>query len=362
MLRDRGLVDKLVWASWDHEIESNPDVAEMLSGVNAIILALKPPSLKMTGHILHQMKTLLFGLKIFDDNEYVLKIRADLSNFSVSRMESLFKRYFEASHIDYLDWPHMFDEKIMIEGGFIYVPFYHNDITFLGKVADLKKLCNMDIRFDIEYTSMAPEQWFFFKPFESIKIFRDYFSINQGLNVRGGDLLSFYQKLFGSSFYKAVCSAYLSVLKKFFLCTETSPVVGKEISEDNFFDKDFLLEIGFIEHPMAKIPVFRNLDWKVGSGMNVFERYEDLLNFQMSEQYRHYFEELVTQYNGKEIVTLENTEDNMWSVSNDKDINVVGLSGSEHERKLESDINILRRQMGDLRRKLLECERRQNKV
>ena len=127
MLRDRGLVDKLVWASWDHEIESNPDVAEMLSGVNAIILALKPPSLKMTGHILHQMKTLLFGLKIFDDNEYVLKIRADLSNFSVSRMESLFKRYFEASHIDYLDWPHMFDEKIMIEGGFIYVPFYHNN-------------------------------------------------------------------------------------------------------------------------------------------------------------------------------------------------------------------------------------------
>ena len=48
-------------------------------------------------------------------------------------------------------------------------------------------------------------------------------------------------------------------------------MVGKEISEDNFFDKDFLLEIGFIEHPMAKIPVFRNLDWKVGSGMNVFD-------------------------------------------------------------------------------------------
>ena len=62
-LRKRGLVDKIIFSTWDYEVKNNGDAASFLRKNKVEIIANKEPENKGIGNIFCQMKSLEEGLK-----------------------------------------------------------------------------------------------------------------------------------------------------------------------------------------------------------------------------------------------------------------------------------------------------------
>jgi hypothetical protein len=365
-LKNEGLLHRVVWSTWKSEIKENRDSVKLLKSIGAEIISLKEPNIKMTGHIIHQMKTFYFGLSLFQDSDYVLKIRADLSNFSMERMIALSEKYFSNNSILENDWPNIFSRKIMIEGGFLYLPFYLNDITFLGQVSDLKKLTNMDLRYDLCYSNLAPEQWFFFKPFENIKIFSDYFRIAQGLkNDENMSVLEFYLSCFSQAFYRRTLETYFHILSQYFLIagSKVQDLVEElvEFNEVELFDSACLENLGFKIHPATKIPVVRHLKWKyVNSAKTVdtfpINCYQDLINYQDSTTYQADFESFIDFLKPNIVSVLQQGEDGFWFLPGDGRFKMQVLTHSDNEALLNNEINRLRREIGESKQLNVDLE------
>ncbi|WP_417528895.1 hypothetical protein [Marinomonas shanghaiensis] len=371
-LKNEGLVDRVVWSTWESEIKENKDSVDLLILLGADIVSLKEPKIKMTGHIIHQMKTFHFGLSLFKDTDYVLKIRADLSNFSMIRMEKLFKKYFAYNSLLENDWPQIFSKKIMVEGGFLYLPFYQNDITFLGQVSDLRKLTNMDLRYEMCFQNLAPEQWFFFKPFENMKIFSDYFRIAQGLKIpETMNGCEFFASCFSHNFFRKTLEVYFHILAQYFLLSgdESDEVI--ELNELDLFNPRYLDSLGFKIHPGQKIPVVRHLDWKYVSKTKSSEvfpinSYQDLINYQSSADYQIDFEDFIDFLKPSIVSVLKKCKDGFWYLPGDGKFNMQVLTHSDNETLLNNEINRLRREIGESKQNNVDLETKvtnlQNKI
>jgi len=129
---------------------------------NIIIIENKEPKLKFSGYIYHQKLSLRRGLELISEKAYVFKARPDLGLFNKNTIKSLFSNDYNFNPSILKGWPKIFEQQITIFGGFLFHPFYINDIEFFGLRDDLMKLTTFDLKYESDYCNIAPEQFFFF--------------------------------------------------------------------------------------------------------------------------------------------------------------------------------------------------------
>ncbi len=240
-LKDCKLLDGIVFSTWIGEIRKYPKIKKLLKELDVLIVELSEPNLQMQGHIIHQMKSLYYGLLACPEQSYVYKTRPDIAEFDNVLLKKLFSRNYERK-VNTLDgWPTIFKERIVVHSGFFMYPFYINDISFFGLKDDIKKLVHFDISFDVLYNNIAPEQYFFAKPFiEFFPIFEEYFSVNQGImqdEKLTKEYITYYKK---SDFLLKVLSTYLLILKQYFTIISfnnfSQNPTPSNFSYEDFFD------------------------------------------------------------------------------------------------------------------------------
>ncbi len=150
-LRKEGLINKIIFSTWDYEAEKNSEIISFLGKNNVIVIATKEPEDRGIGNIWCQMKSLDVGLSKIDEDRFVLKNRTDIyinPNFLrelFNKKESLLKinRNLPNGNIfKYKVWVHYYELK---------TPFHMGEECFFGHHHDIKLLVNYDKSYDEKY-------------------------------------------------------------------------------------------------------------------------------------------------------------------------------------------------------------------
>lgn len=220
-LKSANIIDDVVFSTWEGEIQKYERVKNFFTENNFKLIESSQPNLKLQGHVFHQMKTLSYGLDFCGHDCYVYKMRPDLGSFDNNIADILDGNY--NSEVDLSGgWPRLFNERIVIESALAFHPFYINDIQFYGEVNDLKKLVNFDLFFEVHYSKLAPEQFFYFKNFHDVGNFRHYFKINQGIHHDDDSKNVVHSSLvFRDPFLMQLIASYWVILAKYFYFRKT---------------------------------------------------------------------------------------------------------------------------------------------
>jgi hypothetical protein len=216
-LRSEGYISGIVYSTWIGELDKYPVIAQFISGHDIGVVELAQPTLKLPGHILHQMVTLHYGLQLIPDDAYVLRMRPDLQNLPGALRDFLDKEYsLELGELD--GWPAVFRERVLIHSCNLITPFYINDMIFYGAKRDVQRLISFDVTAEVIFSEMAPEQFYFSPPFTSaIPIFRSFFSVNTAYVFDNRNWARHYiEKHLASEFFLKVWLTYLLCLNKYF--------------------------------------------------------------------------------------------------------------------------------------------------
>jgi hypothetical protein len=150
-LRRSGHVDRIVFATWQGEIDKQPGLRQQLGSAGVEVIEGRPPSSPGAGNVWAQMRSLELGLGRLDDAARVLKTRAD-----VWIHPAFIERLCEDAYLDpSADGDvrrHMcFERRIWVPWFEITKPFYLGDEAFCGTARDLRQLVNYDARYDVLY-------------------------------------------------------------------------------------------------------------------------------------------------------------------------------------------------------------------
>lgn len=276
-LRDKGYIKNIVFSTWHGEIEKYPNIEKIIKNNDIIQIKSNEPNIKTPGYIIHQMKSLKFGLDFFDDSDYVYKMRPDLGGFNIENIVNLINGNYNKKIKNELN--HIFDERVVIDGGFLTNPFYINDIQFFGKKSDLLNLVNFDLKYDIIYNDLSPEQYFFAPVFiENFDIFKNYFKINQGL-FHGNESLEkkYLTYFFNSDFHLLALSYYIYILNHLFYINGEQGT--PKLTKQNDYNPSPIEEIKSLEpfisfYPSLNFsPAFKGMSW-----INFFYEYNGNCN------------------------------------------------------------------------------------
>jgi hypothetical protein len=76
--RKQQLVEGVVYCTWIDELSKYPGIAGFLSNQDIPVVEVAEPSLRLEGHILHQMTSLHYALQLVPDGSYVFRTRPDM--------------------------------------------------------------------------------------------------------------------------------------------------------------------------------------------------------------------------------------------------------------------------------------------
>ena len=169
----------LVYSTWFDELSKYPELQMRLHKLGAHIVEQEPPTLVLPGHILHQISAIHLGLSVVDDDDFVLKLRPDLSN-NADIHDFLASAPIPVAPARLFATP--FRDKFHIRAAFGAHPFYVNDITIAGRAADLKRLCLVPFVALMRFSRLAPEQILWAPHFaHPSPVLSAYLSVNVGL-------------------------------------------------------------------------------------------------------------------------------------------------------------------------------------
>ncbi len=259
-LRKSGLIKKVVFSTWIGEASKYPIVYDYIKKNDIVLIESTEPNVKSPGYILHQMKTLYHGLSFFNNNEFVYKMRPDLGPFNIENVKEVITNI----NLDIEDKikDKVLINKIVVDGGFIMHPFYINDIQFYGLNEDLKKLINFDLKYEVIYNDISPEQYFYISPFiDYFPKLKMFFSINQGLMHGNEDLARKYFYYFlESNHHLEALSNYIYILDKYFYING--------VKKEKYNESTTLLDIFsgnvndvFIYPALPYAPAFKGDNW-----------------------------------------------------------------------------------------------------
>lgn len=146
---------RVIFSTWTGELDRYPTIPPRLAALSADIAEQAPPTLKLPGHILHQVMTQERGLSLLEDDVFVLKTRPDISG--LMDVHEFLDLAPERAPEGRLATP--FRHRVHVVGLFGAHPTYINDIIFAGMAGDLRKLCQIPFVFGPKYPRLAPEQW-----------------------------------------------------------------------------------------------------------------------------------------------------------------------------------------------------------
>jgi len=144
-------VDEIILATWETEAEEKSTLLSEFSHRYGLIVAAVPEPVQWSGNLLSQMVSLYVGLGRTKKDNYVLKTRTDVY-IEPDALAHVFSKDLTITvpqNFNQVRPP--FDEKVCVWGLEATVPFYIHDLFFFGGHADISKLMNMDIRYDILY-------------------------------------------------------------------------------------------------------------------------------------------------------------------------------------------------------------------
>jgi hypothetical protein len=207
--RDEGLVDRLVFSGWLGD-RGDGNINYMVGNGVEVTLA-HEPVLKATGHILHQLKNLHFGLDGFDDDELILRCRTDKTppDFDIQALT----RRFHAAEAPASSAP--FSRRLVIPEASPLQAFFYNDMKFMGLAGDIRKLVSFDIWWELEHSLLNPEQIVHLSPYRGRAPATTVFSrVNPGLEHQDLALsVDIYRFLLGQELYLRSVAEGLQALR-----------------------------------------------------------------------------------------------------------------------------------------------------
>lgn len=366
-LKDEGLVNKIIFSTWIGEISKYRIIFNKLLELDCIIIESKEPNLIIPGHVFHQMKTLFLGLQSCTEKEHVYKMRPDIGNINLAKIKNILEGKYDPNIDIRNGWPLIFEEKVVIEGGFLLYPFYMGDVQFYGKKNDLLKLVNFDLSYEIFFNDLSAEQFFYAKPFlNTFPIFKEYFTANQ--RISPSDAIGnhkYIEYIKDSNYIYLVLASYFIILKRYFHIesiktnselTFTMLLEGNHDqltkTKDNVLGFNGLswIESLFIatKHSNQNDKIFMNILQKVDD-INFHKEYVyNILND--SEDLKKYKNYLENYFNNNHILrNLNKTNNPNIYIMMNSDLRIKKYSESERITELNEEINLLRREINRLR-------------
>lgn len=362
-LQKCGTVDRVVVSTWHSELRGNPEIYQLLIKNQIEVIANNEPQIVMPGHLAHQMKSFAVGLELFDDNDVVLKTRFDLAGNTVQKLQAFYNE-FSQQELTQSDWPTIFANKVTIDGGFVFQPFYLNDIVFLGKMSDISKFVNLDLSMEFFCSETAPEQWFHYAPFKNkFQIVKDFFAVNVGFYHTGEHRNEeFILNALEFEFFRNAMGFYWQLILQYYV---TLPQISSEqINQSNaFFAKQHINSLLFSEQ--LRVPKFKSLDWiydviqkkdsvELGKYIDKFRQFSEYENYVNSEQYQldlSQYHDFLKSYLGESRFNTFRLFEKKSTQTNFHDLNirVKTKESGAHVKELEAHILQLRRQLVELK-------------
>lgn len=362
-LKESGMVDRIVVSTWHSELRENPKIYQLLIENEVEVLANNEPQIVMPGHLAHQMKSFAVGLELFDNDDVVLKTRFDLAGNNVKKLKAFYDA-FSRREVTHDDWPTIFDNKVIIDGGFVFQPFYLNDIVFLGKKSDMSKFVNLDLSMEFFCSETAPEQWFHYAPFKNnFKIIKDLLSVNVGFyHSEEHRNEEFILNALDFEFFRNAMGFYWQLLLQYYT-TPTHISSDQTNPADAFFSGQPINALLFSEQ--LKVPKFKSLDWindivrkkdtvELGKYVDKFKQFSEYENYVKSEHYQldlSQYRDFLKSYLGESRFNTFRLFDKKATQTNFHDLNirVKNKESGTHVKELETQILQLRRQLVELK-------------
>lgn len=212
-LRRKGLIDRIVFATWQGRLNSTDDVRDFLEEAGVEIIERPEAAEGGQANIWHQMRALEFGLEALPEDARVLKTRSDV------HIEPEFLAKLLAGEMDGIHSPAgsgTFSERIWVPGFVIDIPFYVCDYCFYGRKQDVAKLVNFDARFDFLYHTPGglPEVRRYIHPYlDGYSFLRTYLRNYEHQNeYHLTDRSSLFESRLTSPLYGSILGFYYKVL------------------------------------------------------------------------------------------------------------------------------------------------------
>lgn len=160
--RAEGLVDRIVFSTWEGELDRYPEVRETMCRLGVVVVESAQPALTLPGHVLHQAKTFTLGLYACPADALILKLRGD-----VLPLTAEYRRILSGEHLAAQErraTPTLFRRPVWTLSGIVFWPFYMNDMVFFGTRDDLLQLADIDVKAEYYWNQLAPEQFFHMGP------------------------------------------------------------------------------------------------------------------------------------------------------------------------------------------------------
>lgn len=154
-----GEIEDIVLSTWFGELERYPSVKAAHARGEFILVQSDPPILKTVGYTIHQAKSLYYALQAVPPGAMVLKIRPDIAPVNEAVRAAVVSA--DLTLTPQPGWPEIFRKKILSAGYFADSPFYINDIIYYGQREDLLRLANFDLGTEFKLANTAAEQFFF---------------------------------------------------------------------------------------------------------------------------------------------------------------------------------------------------------
>lgn len=143
-LKKEKLINKILFSTWDYEIDKYPGIRDFLTENKVILIESKEPKIRGKGNIFCQMKSLEVGLKKAGKNLFILKTRADLY-LNIDFIRDLIKNKETKLKITrHLPGGDIFKYKMWVPYFEISNPFHIADESFFGWKEDIALSINYE--------------------------------------------------------------------------------------------------------------------------------------------------------------------------------------------------------------------------
>jgi hypothetical protein len=119
--RKKRLIEGIVYCTWIDELSKYPSIASFLSNQDIPVVEVAQPTLRLEGHILHQMTSLHYGLQLVPDGTYVFRTRPDMR--LTQEMQDFLRNEPSLALGAPHDWPEIFEERLVVLACSLLTPF-----------------------------------------------------------------------------------------------------------------------------------------------------------------------------------------------------------------------------------------------
>lgn len=117
---------------------------------NLKVFCAEPPTVVVRGHRLHQMLQLRNGIADLDPDDWVIKVRTDKLILPPEVLVSCISRVMEN--------PGAYSGKFGILEGHLFLPWYVNDMVFMGQASSVGEIVSFDVSCEVFAPGLATEQ------------------------------------------------------------------------------------------------------------------------------------------------------------------------------------------------------------